>query len=1004
MEDPTAAAAPAAVFVAGAGVPARPAASSVTPFGHPLAVPVRTCNAPRERSRSTATTRRNPGLQLRSSFVGGSARQLFRAAAAPPSSAPRTARTRDVVQAVSVPAKKSRSSSSSPERARAPSRPELLAPAGNWDCARAAVENGADAIYFGLDQFNARLRADNFTEADLPGLMQFLHSRGVKGYVTLNTLAFTTELPDVEKYLRSVIAAGVDALIVQDVGVCKLIRHLSPDFPIHASTQMTVTSDAGVQFAEALGCSVVVLARECTIGEIAEIQRQSPVQVPLEVFVHGALCVAYSGQCLTSEALGGRSANRGECAQACRMQYRLLADGKEVDLGGREYLLSPQDLCGAELLPQLVAAGVSSLKIEGRLKTPEYVASVVRVYREALDRAAAAAAPVEDPREAAPQPLTAAQRYELEMAFSRGLSPGWLAGIDNQRLVHARFGKKRGARVGVVRSVDARARRVVIGGVEASAALKPGDGVVFDAGRPAEGEPGGFVYEVEPGRARGSLVAAFGPRTDVRRVRPGDIVWKTSDPALSRALRKSWAPARSEAEAAGAAAAGEASAGSGTPVRFRRPIEIEVRGRLGEPLSAVARDPETGVTAAARSEGPLEAARSRPLTRDSLLEQLGRLGNTPFALEEGGLESAGLDLAAGLALPVSELNRLRRALVESLEAARAAPRRWSLAPPAAASYRTALRFPEQRAPGAAAAAEAAAAEIVPLVRSGGAQLRAALEGRPGRVYLDVEDPRAYAALVPEAREISPGTEVFVAPPRIFKPNERWILEQVARGGADGYLVRNYEHLRFFGAERGARMVADFSFNVANPLSAAHFLGLPRADPLGGGEGGEGARALERLTASYDLSAAELVPLLEACPPGVLEVTLHQRIPMFHMEHCVFCAFLSEGKDFRDCGRPCEAHAVELEDRVGTRHTLKGDAGCRNTVYNGRAQTGAEHFGRLAGAGARAFRVEFVDEGPGRVRRTLECYGALARGELSGADLWRELKLLSQLGVTRGSME
>src|SRR5665213_3079364 len=204
------------------------------------------------------------------------------------------------------------------DKIRAPlPRPELLAPAGDWECAKAAVENGADAIYFGLERFNARMRADNFTAADLPRLMDFLHRRGVKGYVTFNTLVFADEMAEAEQYLRTLISTGVDAAIAQDVGVCRLIRQLSPDFPIHASTQMTVTSAGGVEFARELGCQLVVLARECSIKEIAQIK--SAVTLPLEVFVHGALCVAYSGQCLTSEALGGRSANRGECAQACRM-------------------------------------------------------------------------------------------------------------------------------------------------------------------------------------------------------------------------------------------------------------------------------------------------------------------------------------------------------------------------------------------------------------------------------------------------------------------------------------------------------------------------------------------------------------------------------------------------------------------------------------------------------------------------------------------------------------
>ncbi len=331
------------------------------------------------------------------------------------------------------------------------------------------------------------MRAHNFTEAALPKLMEFLHRRGVKGYVTFNTLVFENELVDAEKYLRAIIAAGVDAAIVQDVGICRLIRKLSPDFPIHASTQMTVTSAGGVEFASELGCNLVVLARECSIKEIEKINAVSGAafQMPLEVFVHGALCVAYSGQCLTSESLGGRSANRGECAQACRMPYDLISDGQQVPLGDKRYLLSPQDLAGLEILPELVRAGVASLKIEGRLKSPEYVASITRVYRSALDKLSdnqVSKAQSEN------QNLTSSDvggsgldRYELEMSFSRGLHTGWFGGINNQRLVHARFGKKRGVFLGEIKKI---VRDGVI--VNLAAPVKPGDGIVFDAGKPDE--------------------------------------------------------------------------------------------------------------------------------------------------------------------------------------------------------------------------------------------------------------------------------------------------------------------------------------------------------------------------------------------------------------------------------------------------------------------------------------------------------------------------------------
>jgi putative protease len=821
------------------------------------------------------------------------------------------------------------------------------------------VENGADAIYFGLDRFNARMRAHNFTETDLPALMEFLHRRGVRGYVTFNTLVFPDELAEAEPYLRAIIAAGVDAAIVQDVGICRLIRQLSPDFPIHGSTQMTVTSAAGVEFVRDLGCQLIVLARECSIKEIERIHAETTERgaaLPLEVFVHGALCVAYSGQCLTSEALGGRSANRGECAQACRMPYDLIADGRQVALGDRRYLLSPQDLSGLGALPDLARSGVVSLKIEGRLKSPEYVASITRVYRAALDQ-------LERPA----QPLTAAEnrddpaaaRYELEMGFSRGLFTGWLGGIDNQRLVHARFGKKRGVFLGEVERV--RGERVF---VDLQASLKPGDGVVFDAGRPDAPEEGGRVYAIQPQReADGRTLTALsfgrgrengGP--DLSRIRQGDKLWKTSDPELDRRLRQSFA---------------------GDAPRFQRPIRIETHGHAGAPLTVIARD-ELGHAVRAESAMPLTAAEQRPLRAEQLASQLGRLGGTPFKL--GGLDN---HLEGDLILPISELNRLRRDVTAQLESLRAQPKRWTLrereTAPAA-----------EIAPPVPAIAAAGEAQLIVLARTMG-QLDAAIESQTAIIYCDFEDPKAYREAVRRVRAISENAEhlrpsVYVAPPRIFKPGEDWILKLVRSSDADGYLVRNYDHLRYFAGER---CVGDFSLNVANALSARHFM------ERGG---------LERLTASYDLNAAQLESLLRSAPPSWFEVTIHQHMPMFHMEHCVFCAFLSEGTDYRNCGRPCDKQEVRLRDRVGLEHPLKADAGCRNTVFNARAQTGAESVERLMSLGLRHLRVEFVNETPQEVAAVLSRYRALLRGEITGAQLWRELKLQNQLGVTRGQME
>ncbi len=823
------------------------------------------------------------------------------------------------------------------------SRPELLAPAGDWECARAAVENGADAIYFGLERFNARMRAHNFTQADLPALMAFLHERGVRGYVTFNTLVFADELESAADYLRTIIASGVDAAIVQDVGACRLIRRLSPDFPIHCSTQMTISSGGGVDFARDLDAQLVVLARENSLKEIHAIQEAQAAtgqSLPLEVFVHGALCVAYSGQCLTSESLGGRSANRGECAQACRLPYELISDGEKVDLGDRAYLLSPQDLSGLDVLPELVRAGVASLKIEGRLKSPEYVASITRVYRQALDQVFATAPETTFDREAA--------RYELEMSFSRGLYTGWFNGIHNQELAHGRFGTKRGRYLGRVARVQG--ERVF---VRLESPLKAGDGVAFDAGRHAEGEEGGRIYTVDT-TTSGDSVLTFGRgAVNFGRVHVGDRLWKTSDPALERELRATFA---------------------GEKIRFTRPVRAEVHGHAGAPLTLILDDGE-GHQVKVASATPLAVAEQRPLDTDRLRQQFGRLGGTPFQL--GELTN---HLEGEVNLPLSELNQLRRDATAQLTALRTAPLRWQLHAPDPASTQIAPPPPVADT----------APELIVVTRDL-AQFEAALTC-PGitTFYCEFENPKHYREAVTRFRAHQATSDhsatIWVAPPRVFKPGEEWILNQVRSCEADGYLVRHHEHLRFFAADRTR---GDFSLNVANPLTAEFF---------------RERYGLERVTASYDLNISQLEALLQHAPGDWFDITIHQHMPMFHMEHCVFCAFLSSGKDYHDCGRPCEKHRVALRDRVGAQLPLKADAGCRNTVYNNRAQTGAEYVDRLIALGARHFRVEFVHEAPDEIPRTVAHYQRLLRGETSGAALWRELKLLNQLGVTRGQME
>jgi putative protease len=814
--------------------------------------------------------------------------------------------------------------------------PELLAPAGDWDCARAATENGADAVYFGLEcGFNARARAANFPLADLPRLMEMLHLRGLKGYATLNTLAFSDELSDFAHVIEAVATAGVDAVLVQDVGAALLVRRIAPDLQLHASTQMTLTSAETIALAEKLGCERVVLARELSIDEIVAIRRQTAM--PLEVFVHGALCVAYSGQCLTSESLGGRSANRGQCAQACRLPYDLVCDGKDVDLGNQKYLLSPQDLAAYALVPELVAAGVASFKIEGRLKTPEYVANITQHYRRAIDAAVAAQPAVFSPQDV----------EEMELSFSRGFSPGWLKGCDHKMLVPATTSAKRGVRLGRIVAVG-RGRVTV----ELAARVKRGDGVAFDCGATSDDALGGRVYEVfQAGRsltepvATGRVELTFARDAfDFSRLAPGQTVWKTDDPELTARLRKTF---------------------SGEDLRRRQPIDLVVRAAVGKPL-VVRATLGSGLTCDVESEESAVEAKKHPLTEATLREQLGRLGGTPFELRGLSAEIEGRPM-----LPLSVLGKLRHRLTEHV--ARLCVSQAALATGTVAPQRERGASVPLADPG-----------LVFLVRSLD-QLRALIALGERSLYADFADIRQYREAIDLAR--AAGARLFPATPRIQKPDELGIFALLAKQGPDGVLVRNYAGLTFF-RDRGLPVVADFSFNVTNELSAEFFRG----------------EGVERVTASYDMNREQLLALVAATDPGWLEVVIHQRMPMFHMEHCVFCAVLSPGTNKTNCGRPCDDHVVKLRDRIGVEHPLTADVGCRNTLYNAVPQSAAEAVPALLARGVRRFRVEFLDEPADEIGRVVRAYRDLLAGMLTGREVWTLLKAANRVGVTRGTLE
>ncbi len=836
--------------------------------------------------------------------------------------------------------------------------PELLSPAGDWKALRAAVSNGADAVYFGVEAFNARLRAENFQLVELPEIMAWLHARGVKGFLTVNVLLFGDELEQAAHLLLAADRAGVDALIVQDLGLCLLAKALVPTLSLHASTQMSITSAAGVAQAAAAGCERVVLARELALRDLERLQNQlkeRSLAMPLEVFVHGALCVAYSGQCLTSESLGQRSANRGECAQACRLPYELVVDGESLDLGDQRYLLSPQDLAAWPLLADLVKLGIRSFKIEGRLKDPTYVASVTDAYRRSLDGLDCDLAEIQ---------------RQLELGFSRGLSTGWLRGIDHRALVHGRWSKKRGPVIGELVRVESKGWLVL----QCTESPRNGQGLVLEATDRQDDplipprEIGGRVMEVKA-MERGLVRLRIGPgRVDLSGLRSGSSVWLTSDPQWQSTWQR-----RSERVVS----------------PLERGLHVRVSGQIGEALELELIEPVLpgGERCSVTSQAVLEPARDHGLDRERLVAQLGRLGGTGWCLEH--LET---NLGSGLFLPVAELNRMRRSLLQQMADGGLT----------AAFQQVGLEASSERVdpqPIVAATLERLAdwrdssqqpsksPSLVVLVRSL-EQLRALQEmgDEPiASVIADLEHPKDLKEAVAIGRGCWPDG-IWLAGPRITRPGERWMLEPLLKAKADGYLVRNADQLELLTGQ--APCAGDFTLNVANPLSLLWFL-----ETWG----------LDRVTASCDLNLSQLLDLVQASPPERIEVVLHQHMPLFHMEHCLFCSFLSEGHDHTDCGRPCEQHTVMLRDRSGVEHPLKADLGCRNTLFNGKPQTGVEALSALRHAGIHRYRLDLLDEGAEATLRRVQLYGETILGRTLSADVWRREQVDHKLGVTRGSL-
>ncbi len=501
---------------------------------------------------------------------------------------------------------------------------ELLAPAGSAVALRAAVRGGADAVYLGLDSFNARRGADNFTLQTLADACRYAHLRGVRVYVALNTMVLPSELPRALETARQAYRAGADAFIVQDIGVASELARTLPDARLHVSTQMNTHNAAGVEAAARLGAKRVTLARELSVAEIAHLSDVARgFGLETEAFVHGALCVCYSGQCFMSSLIGGRSANRGLCAQACRLPYELRNKAQRSSLPSPgEHLLSPQDLCAIDLLPELVDAGAASLKIEGRMKSPEYVFAVTSAYRAVLDRVVEAR--VQGGRAGA----TAEERQALAEAFSRGFTTAYLEGDRGNGIMSYGRPNNRGVFVGRVASAKGG-----VATVAAERALSKGDVLEFWTNK------GHFAYTLDDVSLDGNGAVRVFPD---RPVGKGDRVFR---------VRSAAAAFEDDARLPRVPVVGRAVLRQGEPVR----IEFEL-------APSARRVPGAQDARGAAVGDVVEPARTKPVSLEDVRSHVDRLGQTPFSLE-----SLDIELDEGVGIGFSQLHHVRASALDDLE-------------------------------------------------------------------------------------------------------------------------------------------------------------------------------------------------------------------------------------------------------------------------------------------------------------------------------------------------
>ena len=849
-------------------------------------------------------------------------------------------------------------------------RIELLAPAGNSESLHAAVENGADAVYVGGKLFSARAQADNFDIDMLKEELRYAHARDVDIYLTMNTLVSDEEMEQALIFASDAHKAGLDGIIVQDIGLAAALHSIMPNLPLHASTQMTIYDQAGINALEAMGFSRVIPARELTLEEISEIAHNSKLEI--EVFVHGALCVCYSGQCLMSSMIGGRSGNRGKCAQPCRLPYRMagaITDQNAQKERNPSYLLSPKDMCTLDFIDEIAASGVHSLKIEGRMKSPEYVATVVRIYRKYLDMAMKKIISGNDTdSEATGLKIDEKDRHDLLQIYNRGgFSRGYMKGKTGADMMSFLKPNNSGIYLGKVAAYDSPSHTIKI---ELEDRLSTGDGVEIWSG--GSDSPGGIITLIKKGNLKLNT-ASPGDLVEIGHFRgkitPGMGIYKTMDGQLSKSARESY---------------------SG---RNLKRIEIQGRAILkaGYPLT-LAVDDHKGHVAQAAGTIVAETAVNRPLTKERMREQLCKTGSTPFTFKR-----MQIDIDEGLSLPVSEINNVRRQALESL-----------------------VRLREERHDRIEhdESIRERIKEVLKPARLGNSRAGVSVQKGPAislyfyrwvpgfdyenlgadRVYLPFAavDMSGFQSSTKALKE--EGIEVYGWIPSITRGNYEGLMDRYINklkvpedSTFDGILVGNIgsaEKLK----GKGIPISGDISMNLFNSMS------VRKMSELG----------LEGLALSVELTLSQITELSKGLKAGnevspALETAVYGRLPLMISECCPVGSTVGGYSASSKCSGSCSKGDAVLEDRLGFEFPLMCDRlDCRSTILNSNVLFVPDDATSLREAGVDILRIYVWDEDPKTVKELVDLFKAAACGDIEKTASYSGLiERIKASGFTKG---